>query len=145
MLLKVVSCPIFLVRKPFCHDGPRPGRQVMRCGPRRDDVMRWPPQATLANIRALILLFANRAKMATSGRSALLSSTSAGPKSILDNQNPEEDEGQDLWWGRRVVRAEFIRGSLSVPGANYRLLWSIVIGGRGEDGLTVSSCANKAS
>ncbi|TMS18477.1 Cytoplasmic dynein 1 light intermediate chain 1 [Larimichthys crocea] len=36
--------------------------------------------------------------MATSGRSALLSSTSSGPKSTLDNSNPEEDDGQDLWW-----------------------------------------------
>uniref|UniRef100_A0A665WZE8 Dynein light intermediate chain n=1 Tax=Echeneis naucrates TaxID=173247 RepID=A0A665WZE8_ECHNA len=35
--------------------------------------------------------------MATSGRSALLSSTSTGAKSALDNSNPEEDDGQDLW------------------------------------------------
>ncbi|KAM4539473.1 cytoplasmic dynein 1 light intermediate chain 1 isoform 1-T1 [Odontesthes bonariensis] len=35
--------------------------------------------------------------MATAGRSALLSSTSTGPKSTLDNSNPEEDDGQDLW------------------------------------------------
>uniref|UniRef100_A0A8D0A216 Dynein light intermediate chain n=1 Tax=Sander lucioperca TaxID=283035 RepID=A0A8D0A216_SANLU len=35
--------------------------------------------------------------MATSGRSALLSSTSTGPKSTLENSNPEEDDGQDLW------------------------------------------------
>ncbi|KAF3833792.1 hypothetical protein F7725_024996 [Dissostichus mawsoni] len=35
--------------------------------------------------------------MATSGRSALLSSTSTGPKSTLDNSNQEEDDGQDLW------------------------------------------------
>uniref|UniRef100_A0A8D0A151 Dynein light intermediate chain n=1 Tax=Sander lucioperca TaxID=283035 RepID=A0A8D0A151_SANLU len=41
--------------------------------------------------------FASPAKMATSGRSALLSSTSTGPKSTLENSNPEEDDGQDLW------------------------------------------------
>uniref|UniRef100_A0A673CK96 Dynein light intermediate chain n=1 Tax=Sphaeramia orbicularis TaxID=375764 RepID=A0A673CK96_9TELE len=35
--------------------------------------------------------------MATSGRSALLSSTSAGPKNTLENSNPEEDDGQNLW------------------------------------------------
>uniref|UniRef100_A0A3P9JZ18 Dynein light intermediate chain n=1 Tax=Oryzias latipes TaxID=8090 RepID=A0A3P9JZ18_ORYLA len=35
--------------------------------------------------------------MATSGRSALLSSTSSGPKSTLENSNPEEDDGQNLW------------------------------------------------
>uniref|UniRef100_A0A8D3DRB1 Dynein light intermediate chain n=1 Tax=Scophthalmus maximus TaxID=52904 RepID=A0A8D3DRB1_SCOMX len=35
--------------------------------------------------------------MATSGRSALLSSASAGPKSTLENSNPEEEDGQDLW------------------------------------------------
>uniref|UniRef100_G3NRG0 Dynein light intermediate chain n=1 Tax=Gasterosteus aculeatus aculeatus TaxID=481459 RepID=G3NRG0_GASAC len=35
--------------------------------------------------------------MATSGRSALLSSTSTGSKSTLENCNPEEDDGQDLW------------------------------------------------
>uniref|UniRef100_H2LF35 Dynein light intermediate chain n=1 Tax=Oryzias latipes TaxID=8090 RepID=H2LF35_ORYLA len=35
--------------------------------------------------------------MATSGRSALLSSTSSGPKSTLENSNPEEEDGQNLW------------------------------------------------
>uniref|UniRef100_A0A8C3GAZ4 Dynein light intermediate chain n=1 Tax=Cyclopterus lumpus TaxID=8103 RepID=A0A8C3GAZ4_CYCLU len=35
--------------------------------------------------------------MATSGRSALLSSTSTGSKNTLDNSNPEDDDGQDLW------------------------------------------------
>nr|XP_020462504.1 cytoplasmic dynein 1 light intermediate chain 1-like [Monopterus albus] len=35
--------------------------------------------------------------MATSGRSALLSSNSTGPKSTLENSNPEEDDGQNLW------------------------------------------------
>uniref|UniRef100_A0A672IVN6 Dynein light intermediate chain n=1 Tax=Salarias fasciatus TaxID=181472 RepID=A0A672IVN6_SALFA len=35
--------------------------------------------------------------MATPGRSALLSSTSAGPKSTPESSNPEEDDGQDLW------------------------------------------------
>uniref|UniRef100_A0A4W6CRY9 Dynein light intermediate chain n=1 Tax=Lates calcarifer TaxID=8187 RepID=A0A4W6CRY9_LATCA len=35
--------------------------------------------------------------MATSGRSALLSSTLTGPKSTLENSNPEEDDGQNLW------------------------------------------------
>uniref|UniRef100_A0A8D3AJZ1 Dynein light intermediate chain n=1 Tax=Scophthalmus maximus TaxID=52904 RepID=A0A8D3AJZ1_SCOMX len=41
--------------------------------------------------------FQSLAKMATSGRSALLSSASAGPKSTLENSNPEEEDGQDLW------------------------------------------------
>ncbi|XP_038144875.1 cytoplasmic dynein 1 light intermediate chain 1 isoform X2 [Cyprinodon tularosa] len=35
--------------------------------------------------------------MATTGRSALLSSTSAGPKSTLESSNPEEEDGQNLW------------------------------------------------
>uniref|UniRef100_A0A3Q0SC93 Dynein light intermediate chain n=1 Tax=Amphilophus citrinellus TaxID=61819 RepID=A0A3Q0SC93_AMPCI len=35
--------------------------------------------------------------MATSGRSALLSSNSTGPRSTLENSNPEEDDGQNLW------------------------------------------------
>uniref|UniRef100_A0A3B4BHA7 Dynein light intermediate chain n=1 Tax=Periophthalmus magnuspinnatus TaxID=409849 RepID=A0A3B4BHA7_9GOBI len=35
--------------------------------------------------------------MATSGRSALLSSSSTGPKTTLENSNPEEDDGQNLW------------------------------------------------
>uniref|UniRef100_A0A8C5FNI5 Dynein light intermediate chain n=1 Tax=Gadus morhua TaxID=8049 RepID=A0A8C5FNI5_GADMO len=35
--------------------------------------------------------------MATTGRSALLSSTSSGPKSTLENPNPEDDDGQNLW------------------------------------------------
>uniref|UniRef100_A0A667XGH9 Dynein light intermediate chain n=1 Tax=Myripristis murdjan TaxID=586833 RepID=A0A667XGH9_9TELE len=35
--------------------------------------------------------------MATSGRSALSSSTSTGSKSTLENPNPEDDDGQDLW------------------------------------------------
>ncbi|XP_037549306.1 cytoplasmic dynein 1 light intermediate chain 1 isoform X2 [Nematolebias whitei] len=35
--------------------------------------------------------------MATSGRSALLSSTLAGPKSTAESSNPEEDDGQNLW------------------------------------------------
>ncbi|KAM3857863.1 LOW QUALITY PROTEIN: cytoplasmic dynein 1 light intermediate chain 1 [Diretmus argenteus] len=35
--------------------------------------------------------------MATSGRSALLSSTSTGLKSTLENPNSEEDDGQNLW------------------------------------------------
>uniref|UniRef100_A0A3B5QRJ3 Dynein light intermediate chain n=1 Tax=Xiphophorus maculatus TaxID=8083 RepID=A0A3B5QRJ3_XIPMA len=41
--------------------------------------------------------FTSPAKMATSGRSALLSSTSAGPKSTLESSNPDEDDGQNLW------------------------------------------------
>uniref|UniRef100_A0A3Q2CVA8 Dynein light intermediate chain n=1 Tax=Cyprinodon variegatus TaxID=28743 RepID=A0A3Q2CVA8_CYPVA len=41
--------------------------------------------------------FTNPAKMATTGRSALLSSTSAGPKSTLESSNPEEEDGQNLW------------------------------------------------
>uniref|UniRef100_A0A671YJH1 Dynein light intermediate chain n=1 Tax=Sparus aurata TaxID=8175 RepID=A0A671YJH1_SPAAU len=41
--------------------------------------------------------FTNPAKMATSGRSALLSSSSTGPKSTLESSNPEEEDGQDLW------------------------------------------------
>ncbi|TWW65149.1 Cytoplasmic dynein 1 light intermediate chain 2 [Takifugu flavidus] len=35
--------------------------------------------------------------MATSGRSALLSSTYTGLKNTLENSNPEEEDGQDLW------------------------------------------------
>uniref|UniRef100_A0A669F8Q7 Dynein light intermediate chain n=1 Tax=Oreochromis niloticus TaxID=8128 RepID=A0A669F8Q7_ORENI len=35
--------------------------------------------------------------MATSGRSALLSSNSAGSRNTLENSNPEEDDGQNLW------------------------------------------------
>uniref|UniRef100_A0A7N8WL05 Dynein light intermediate chain n=1 Tax=Mastacembelus armatus TaxID=205130 RepID=A0A7N8WL05_9TELE len=35
--------------------------------------------------------------MATSGRSALLSSNSTGPKSALENSNSDEDDGQNLW------------------------------------------------
>uniref|UniRef100_A0A7N6AP21 Dynein light intermediate chain n=1 Tax=Anabas testudineus TaxID=64144 RepID=A0A7N6AP21_ANATE len=35
--------------------------------------------------------------MATSGRTASLSSTSTGPKSTLESSNPDEDDGQDLW------------------------------------------------
>ncbi|MEQ2170672.1 Cytoplasmic dynein 1 light intermediate chain 1 [Goodea atripinnis] len=35
--------------------------------------------------------------MATTGRSALLSSTSSGPKSTLESSNPEEEDGQNLW------------------------------------------------
>lgn len=38
--------------------------------------------------------------MATSGRSALSSSTSTGSKSTLENPNPEDDDGQDLWWDK---------------------------------------------
>uniref|UniRef100_A0AAX7UI91 Dynein light intermediate chain n=1 Tax=Astatotilapia calliptera TaxID=8154 RepID=A0AAX7UI91_ASTCA len=41
--------------------------------------------------------FPSPAKMATSGRSALLSSNSTGPRSTLENSNPEEDDGQNLW------------------------------------------------
>ncbi|KAI3358042.1 hypothetical protein L3Q82_003060 [Scortum barcoo] len=40
--------------------------------------------------------------MATSGRSALLSSTSTGARSAAENGNPEEDDGQDLWWAMRL-------------------------------------------
>uniref|UniRef100_A0A3Q1IZQ9 Dynein light intermediate chain n=1 Tax=Anabas testudineus TaxID=64144 RepID=A0A3Q1IZQ9_ANATE len=41
--------------------------------------------------------FTSPAKMATSGRTASLSSTSTGPKSTLESSNPDEDDGQDLW------------------------------------------------
>ncbi|MEQ2214563.1 hypothetical protein XENOCAPTIV_012446, partial [Xenoophorus captivus] len=41
--------------------------------------------------------FTSPAKMATTGRSALLSSTSSGPKSTLESSNPEEEDGQNLW------------------------------------------------
>lgn len=41
--------------------------------------------------------------MATSGRSALLSSTYTGLKNTLENSNPEEEDGQDLWWATRYL------------------------------------------
>lgn len=59
------------------------------------------------------------AKMATSGRSALLSSTSTGSKSTLENCNPEEDDGQDLWW---AIVIRYLRRSITSSG-----LWAMSV------------------
>ncbi|CAK6949556.1 cytoplasmic dynein 1 light intermediate chain 1 isoform X2 [Scomber scombrus] len=72
----------------LCADGPRPGPGV--------HVHQTGVSTELLHPGALLGLLAP-AKMATSGRSALLSSTSTGPKSTLESSNLEEDDGQDLW------------------------------------------------
>lgn len=82
-----------------------------------------------------LLRFTSPAKMATSGRSALLSSTSAGPKSTLESSNPEEEDGQDLWWAM-CDNCSF-NGTAGLVGAEGPLCWE-------EDGLTASP-ANEAS
>lgn len=86
--------------------------------------------------------------MATAGRSALLSSTPAGPKSTLDSQNPEEDDGQDLWWGDVFSGLSLLLARRVCQGGILpRKLWVPIVtgGGGGEDGLTASSRANEAN
>lgn len=69
--------------------------------------------------------------MATSGRSALLSSTYTGLKNTLENSNPEEEDGQDLWWATRYLSCSELGFYL----VGKDCLWGLLCR---EDGLTAS-------